>query len=282
MNGDSLPSRPGSGEEWRRTVEALWDDVTDLREEHARNRRRAGSPAATTKEIAEAIGVSDRTLGDWLRKRSVVPDWYGLRKVVEYLDGDAREWLPRWQQAKAAYDSRPRGRTTPALPVGRNGPPDLVLVPVPVIAPEPADVPRPAAPSRGPRRRRAVTLVLSLVVLLAVAAVVVAVRTWPRTHDGNRPNAWQTTIRNTWSTAKGRDVGVITSSDPTRPRRDGPAYFLGTSVRVVCQDRRGYPVTDASQGRTSAVWDKLDSGFWISDLYTDLPKDPPPGLPTCG
>jgi hypothetical protein len=267
MSREGSSSHRDPDQDWKSAVETLWDAVAALRDEHASGRRREGIAAATTKEIAEAIGVSDRTLGDWLRKRSVVPDWYGLRKLVEYLGGDAEEWLPRWQQAKAAYDSRPRARTTP---VGPDKPPAPVVVSAPAASPG------------GSRARRIVVFVLAVTVLLAVAAAVAA-RTWPRGAHSNRPSVWQTTIRNTWSTAKGKDVGVVTSSNPALPQRDGPAYFLGSSVQVVCQDRHGYPVTDRSQGRTSPVWDKLDTGFWISDLYTDLPKNPPPpGLPACG
>jgi transcriptional regulator with XRE-family HTH domain len=270
MNGEPGSTRQDSGAQWRATVEALWDAVAALREEHAAHRRRDGSPRATTKEIAEAIGVSDRTLGDWLRKRTVVPDWYELRKLVEFLGGDPDDWLPRWQHAKAAYDNRPRRQSTrPEPPRSEHGV-------------EPA-----SAPGR-PHRRRTIVIVLlcALPVLLVLALVGIPVLfAWlAGASSGDRPTGHEAHIRNTWSTSQDKDVGVLTSSDPVHSRRDGPGYFLGTSVRVVCQYRHGIHVRDPSHpGQRSSTWYQLDNRYWISALYTDLPADPPPpDVPGCG
>ena len=62
------------------------------------------------------------------------------------------------------------------------------------------------------------------------------------------------------------------------------------SVPVVCQVRNGEPVSDddpvAGQPNNWPVWDKTDDGYYIADVWTDLPKDignpdPPAGLPLC-
>src|SRR5262249_4895615 len=117
VSGQGRMDEPADAHEWRRVVESLWDSVARLRREHDTKRRREGQSPVTNKEIADEIGVSDRTLGDWLRKRTVVPEWYAFDKLVRYLGGDADGWNERWQRAKAAYDSRPRGGTTRVDPI---------------------------------------------------------------------------------------------------------------------------------------------------------------------
>ena len=58
-------------------------------------------------------------------------------------------------------------------------------------------------------------------------------------------------------------------------------------ISVVCQVLAGYLMTDTLQGaiRQGPVWDKLSSGAYVPDLYTDLPKSTKPalvsGLPAC-
>ena len=67
----------------------------------------------------------------------------------------------------------------------------------------------------------------------------------------------------------------------------GPAE--GELVDIVCQVRNGQPLSepapDLGQPNNWPVWNKLKDGFFIPDLYTDLPKDPGPmppyGLPVC-
>jgi hypothetical protein len=73
------------------------------------------------------------------------------------------------------------------------------------------------------------------------------------------------------------------------PRVGDFPYDEGRAVRVVCQNRHGALVVDEkpppARQAPSTVWDRLDDGSWISDVYTTLPKQPgetpPLGLPTC-
>jgi DNA-binding SARP family transcriptional activator len=80
----------------------------------------------------------------------------------------------------------------------------------------------------------------------------------------------------------------------SRPGGDMPrvgdfAYDEGRAVRVVCQDRHGALVVDSkpppARQAPSTVWDRLDDGSWVSDVYTTMPKPPgetpPLGLPVC-
>jgi predicted DNA-binding transcriptional regulator AlpA len=73
------------------------------------------------------------------------------------------------------------------------------------------------------------------------------------------------------------------------PNQDCHTGFLpeNDGVTVVCQDLHGPVITDVYQGVVLhwPVWDKLGSGAYISDFYTDLPKEQQPtlvdGLPAC-
>ncbi|HEX3607546.1 MAG TPA: BTAD domain-containing putative transcriptional regulator [Candidatus Dormibacteraeota bacterium] len=85
-------------------------------------------------------------------------------------------------------------------------------------------------------------------------------------------------------------VGVWPRSGPARDsRRVPPSLGEGTPIRVTCQDRHGALVIDNRLGAppqpSSTVWDRLDDGTWVSDVYTSLPKHsgevPPLGLAVC-
>lgn len=83
--------------------------------------------------------------------------------------------------------------------------------------------------------------------------------------------------------------GVSKFEQPTNQsgKLYGPAE--GELVEVLCQVRDGQPLSDPApapgQPNDWPVWNKMKDGFFIPDLYTDLPKDrgptPPNGLPIC-
>lgn len=83
--------------------------------------------------------------------------------------------------------------------------------------------------------------------------------------------------------------GVFKFEQPTN--RSGKRYGPGEGelVEVQCQVRDGQPLSDPApapgQPNDWPVWNKLNDGFFIPDLYTDLPKDPGPtppnGIPVC-
>lgn len=84
-------------------------------------------------------------------------------------------------------------------------------------------------------------------------------------------------------------VGVSKFEQPTN--KSGKMYGPGEGelVDIVCQVRNGQPLSEQTpapgQPNNWPVWNKLKDGFFIPDLYTDLPKDPGPkppyGLPVC-
>jgi hypothetical protein len=292
VSGQGHVDDPADAHEWRRMVESLWDSVARLRESHDTERRRRGQPPVTNKEIAEKIGVSDRTLGDWLRKRTVVPDWYVIGKLVKYLGGEPDAWKAQWERAKAAYDSRPRGRATGPDPAD---PQD-----------EPAGQPRSAGPdgdqgddrdaTSGNGRRRgwggkrgllgaAVTVVVAAVATVVVVVTMQSRASQPPPQSTPSVRVWHATVINTWSSTRSADVGVYRYRSPVRPERLLPGLFTGDSVSIVCQYRQGREITDNATSRTSRVWNKLVDDSWIPDLFTDLPKvsgdAPPLGMPVC-
>lgn len=293
VSGQRRPDGDAHADGWRQTVEALWDEVAQLRDAHNADRRRQDKPPVTNKEIAEKIGVSDRTLGDWLRKRSVVPDWYEIRKLVEYLGGDAATWQPRWERAKAAYDRRPRARAPrndrPAS--GAEPAPADPDDPVPRIrAAEPtssAAAPEPPGSWRRWRRPVAVAVLAMLIAAAGLTAVLILSPGRPArpVQPTSSPRVWHATIVNTWSSSRSKDVGVFRYRSPLRPERELPGHFSGDSISIVCQYRQGRMVTDSATGQSSAVWDQLVDGSWLPDLYIDLPKvsgeRPPMDIPTC-
>jgi DNA-binding SARP family transcriptional activator len=84
--------------------------------------------------------------------------------------------------------------------------------------------------------------------------------------------------------------GVWPRSAPAHDSpRVPPALGEGTLVHVVCQRRHGGLVVDDKLGYSpqpsSTVWDRLEDGTWVSDVYTTLPKQaaetPPLGLQVC-
>jgi len=87
-------------------------------------------------------------------------------------------------------------------------------------------------------------------------------------------------------TANTQGEGVYAYTGPDGRCRSG---FLGEQSRisVVCQVLHGKDITDTYRNavRRWAVWDKLSSGAYVPDLYTDLPKGNTPtlvdGLPAC-
>jgi hypothetical protein len=280
---------PADTHEWRRIVESLWDSVAQLRREHDTKRRRKGQPPVTNKEIADEIGVSDRTLGDWLRKRTIVPDLYPFVRLVKYLGGDADEWKEKWRRAREAYDSRPRVSAIRLDPID---PHDQTTGPPRPAAPDGdqgGDLD--ATPSSGKDRPRS-RIIAVIVVISSLAAVMVGVVVAIQSRASRPPSqptpsvrVWYAKVKDTWSSSQSKDVGIPRYRSPIRNERLLPGLFTGSSVSIVCQYPNGREITDNTYHWTSQVWDKLADGSWIPDRYTDLSGEggdhPPSGLPVC-
>jgi transcriptional regulator with XRE-family HTH domain len=138
----------------RATIRAFWErDVQELRDRHNRARLDRGDAPIQNREIARATKIPPQTLSDWLNgRRAFIPDWDRLEPIVKFLGGTRDEWLPKWRNAKAAYDSL--GKSAPATP------PDTPPV-------------EPAAPPIPPKKRwfrRLWILAAAVVVILVLIA----------------------------------------------------------------------------------------------------------------
>lgn len=74
--------------------------------------------------------------------------------------------------------------------------------------------------------------------------------------------------------------------------RSGPGYtnyaqigtvYDGNTVQVTCQASGEMVGPSRATGRSSAIWDRLNTGGWVSDLYVNTPAigDWTPGIPRC-
>jgi len=130
------------------------------------------------------------------------------------------------------------------------------------------------------------------VVLAAAASAAFAVTLWRVAHPAAvaprvcTPRADLRPHQVTAHVANTQGQGTYARLTPTEDCHTG---FLPETddITVACQDLRGPVITDVYRGviRHWPVWDKLGSGAYISDLYTDLPKSTQPalvdGLPAC-
>lgn len=101
---------------------------------------------------------------------------------------------------------------------------------------------------------------------------------------------WAAKVDNTMATRAGTlvDVGTFTYHGPFGTEQDRVmvrSVWRGYTLSVVCQEHHGRLVQDPSTGGSSAIWNRLYDGSYISDLYTDLPKSDADraslGIPTC-
>ena len=107
--------------------------------------------------------------------------------------------------------------------------------------------------------------------------------------QSDSPPPVETVVTNTWEESEQKLVGVAFYPSPHHNGDRVRGVDEGTRVWVVCQERHGRLATDTkyhNRQTSSTVWDKLTNGYYISDIYTTLPKvsgdDPPLGIPRCG
>ena len=126
-----------------------------------------------------------------------------------------------------------------------------------------------------------------------VIALLVALRPADR-HRATPDPAYSTTASPAPAPVSARIVnsgpdGIYTYPQPRRGAHYPDGYLDGMLVAVVCQERDGQTVQDRDpapgQPASWAVWNRLSTGRWIPDMWTDLPKvrgaAPPHGLPRC-
>ncbi|WP_416901025.1 hypothetical protein [Micromonospora echinospora] len=93
------------------------------------------------------------------------------------------------------------------------------------------------------------------------------------------PRTWSARITNTPNGTFGYPGPF---ADP-RHREPAASFFEGNLLRIVCQERNGRLIKDRTDDIQSTAWYRLDTGIWVSSLYTDLPQEDArsPGIPNC-
>lgn len=238
------------------SVTALWTGVERLIVEDNARRVAAGKRPRTKKEIAIAVGTSDRTFYRWLNQKSHMPDKAKFLNVIQELGGDSSSWEARWRRAQIAPDSSvPRRQEQ--LEIANT---------------------RESEQTHKVRQHMVSTirnrwLVLGLAVFIGLTAG--GVMAW----EAYRPDeTWEGEVFNT--DRGGRDVGVNSYVGPYNTVKDRGkvhSFFKGYLVAVECQVKDGRPITDPAARTTSRRWYRLDDSSYLPALYVRVP----PGIPTC-
>jgi transcriptional regulator with XRE-family HTH domain len=249
------------------------------------------------RQLAEHVPWSHSTLARYLSGERVVDEaWMLAEKLIELAEqrgntvpaqsgtGQSGDLRLLYSQARQAYREQQRiqrEKNQTAESPDDEAPADSedasAGVPVDVSPDVPAAVPAVEAP-----RRRPVKVLLGVVAVAAVAGTVAIAALWSE----EEPRVWQATIVGTWSAQYQQNLGVFRFRTPDIPGdTDKATYHEGTAVSIVCQSRDRRQVSDPTSGKSSPVWNRLSDGYWIPDLYTDLPKvsgeAPPLGIPVC-
>ncbi len=85
-------------------VNEFWDSFERLFTRYNERLASAGEPRLTWKELAENFAISDRTLRDWRRKRTIPSNPASLVKAATFLGGAKEEWHARWRKARDAHE----------------------------------------------------------------------------------------------------------------------------------------------------------------------------------
>ena len=106
-------------EDPRTVIRTFWKvEIKALRDRYDAERLRDNLRPVLNKEIAEATGIPQSTLSEWMAsKRDRVPDWdEGVSLIVDFLGGRSQEWVAKWRKAKAAYDRLDKNEEPRSVP----------------------------------------------------------------------------------------------------------------------------------------------------------------------
>lgn len=219
----------------------------------------ARTSAKSTRMLADRSGWSRSTISE-LRGGRRLPTAQQLADLLGAVGADSDE-IARWEQARQRCQSVP----TAADPTDAE---EGGTLPTGPQAEEPYLPPAASAPEEGPARRPHRLLVwTAAVAVAAVAGFALGRATAPTTPGAIAPTP--AVVANT------TNLGVMTYTGPNRSERAPGTLPEGTRILVVCQVGDGEPLTDRVNGQvlTWPVWDKLDDGRWVPDIYTNLGKN---------
>jgi transcriptional regulator with XRE-family HTH domain len=212
------------------------------------------------RQLAERSGWGRSTIGD-IKSGKRLPSEEQLRDLLQAVGAEEVE-LGEWGE-----------RLKLLAPV----PPRVRLEKVD------ASTTQPHPPAEGWNRRLLVgALVLSLVAVGFAAGYAVGV-TRPNDDPNSDGSDSLTPSGNSAVTGDGttpaviantEGLGVTTYREPRRDRGKRGALAEGAPIKIVCQVGDGEIITDKVNGERLAwpVWDKLDDGSWVPDIYTSLSK----------
>jgi hypothetical protein len=248
----------------------------------------------------QALGVEMEGLGTALACYRGGPAFLIIRAISDFADADKNY---NWHD----YAAEAAARFAVAV-LERSGPP-----PSSRSRPQAVAVGRPLGGDTHPanlgarlvaRRQRTLLALLagSVTVLVAIVTAIAILHRGPSGGANQSPppdaSSWAppagstagvpAVVQNTWEESEQRDVGVYFYPDPYTNQHKRRGVDEGTRVIVTCQVRDGRLATDTPHQHrqtSSQVWDLLSGGYFISDIYTNLPKTngeaPPPGVPLC-
>ena len=225
----------------------------------------------------ELTGVGRSTVYEALRGLRVPSDVTVaalLSRVAEAEPQEIGDWLER------------RARLADEAALATH--PPLIDPPPPSLTPPGSGVPQPWSTGRFRRLTAAVLVAAGVVAGVGGTLLVEQLLPTPKamTAGSCSPSPDLRSGAVAARTANTQGEGVYAYTGPDGRCRSG---FLGEQmpISVVCQVLHGKDITDTYRNavRRWTVWDKLSSGAYVPDLYTDLPKGTTPtlvdGLPAC-
>ena len=203
----------------------------------------------STRLLAERSGWSRSTISE-LRSGRRLPSAQQLADLLGAA-GVAPDEIASWEQLRQACASP---TSSPPEPDDTSDPED----------PSP-QLPR-IAPAPSKRRRGKWAAAGVLAILLAATGGFFLGRATSTSTGAVTPTP--AVVANT------ENLGVTTYTGPKRGSRAPGTIPEGTRILIVCQVGNGEPLTDRVDGTivTWPVWDKLDDGRWIPDIYTNTSK----------
>lgn len=239
----------------------------------------ADATGLSLRQLAEHVPWSHSTLARYLNGDRVVDEaWQLVPRLVELGKErgntnpvDVDEVHHVYLQARQAYQEQQRAQ--------RTRPKESPQETVEEVAGASSDEQKPPG-----RTRWGKPVLTSAIVVIAIAGLFGFGHFAGWGQSGT--TVWRANVVGTWSEQYQQHLGVFRFRTPDIPGdTDKSTYLEHTAVAIVCQARHRRVVSDPTAGTSSPVWNKLSDGYWIPDLYTDLPKvtgeAPPLGIPTC-
>ena len=222
--------------------------------------------ALSVRELARRSGWGRTTVHDITTGRRL-PSADQLQDLLTVADAQPPE-IEEWTRRRERLSNRATSSVAEPLdPLPSSSAEAGPQLDTPMGLTQPTTQRRPAH-----RRLRALVGIAAAVLLFAAGVLAGRWSAFPAT-PATLPSTTDATVANT------AGLGVSTYAGPNRKSGKVAALSEGATIRVVCQDGAGERLTDVVDGEqlTWPVWNRLDDGTWVPDLYTNLSKAYAPG-----